>query len=41
MSNTDPLLRLNVESRADHTLLEDKTAEILRFMEDNGGAAPA
>ncbi len=29
MSNTEPLLRLNVESRADRALLEDKTAEIL------------
>ena len=41
MSNIEPLLRLNVESHADHTLLEDKTAEILRFLEDNGGAVPA
>ncbi len=41
MSNTEPLLRLNVESRADRALLEEKTAELLKFLEDNGGAVPA
>ena len=41
MSNTEPLLRLNVESRADRALLEDKTAELLGFLEDLGGAVPA
>ena len=41
MSNTEPLLRLNVESRADRALLEDKTAEILRLLEELGGAVPA
>ena len=41
MSNTEPLLRLNVESRADRALLEDKTSEILRFLEVNAGAVPA
>ncbi|MDR1658905.1 MAG: phosphomannomutase, partial [Desulfovibrio sp.] len=29
MSNTEPILRLNVESRANRALLEDKTAELL------------
>ncbi len=29
MSNTEPLLRLNVESRGDRALMEDKTQEIL------------
>ncbi|MCR5562521.1 MAG: phosphomannomutase [Desulfovibrio sp.] len=33
MSNTEPLLRLNVEARADRALLEDKTAEILRILD--------
>ncbi len=33
MSNTEPLLRLNVESRADQTLMEEKTAELLHFIE--------
>ena len=28
-SNTEPLLRLNVESRGDQALMEAKTAEIL------------
>lgn len=38
MSNTEPLLRLNVETRGDGALLEDKTAELLRFLEERGGA---
>lgn len=33
MSNTEPLLRLNVETRGDCALLEDKTAEILDFLD--------
>ncbi len=33
MSNTEPLLRLNVETRADRALLEDRTAEILRLLD--------
>ena len=33
MSNTEPLLRLNVESRADRALLEDKTAELLGLLD--------
>ena len=31
-SNTEPLLRLNVESRADHPLMEEKTAELLAII---------
>lgn len=32
MSNTEPLLRLNVESRADPQLLQDRTGEILSIL---------
>ncbi len=32
-SNTEPLVRLNVESRGDATLMQDKTAEILRLLD--------
>jgi phosphomannomutase len=32
MSNTEPLVRLNVESRADKSLMEEKTAELLAYM---------
>jgi len=35
MSNTEPVLRLNVESRANRPLLEDKTAELLRYIDSN------
>lgn len=41
MSNTEPLLRLNVESRGDKALLDDKTAELLRLLEEQGNAIPA
>ncbi|SFW63624.1 MULTISPECIES: phosphomannomutase [Desulfovibrio] len=41
MSNTEPLLRLNVESRGNRALLEDKTAELLHLLESRGGAVPA
>ena len=41
MSNTEPLLRLNVESRADRALLEDRTAGLLNLLEAQGGAMPA
>jgi phosphomannomutase len=34
-SNTEPLLRLNVESRADINLMQDKTAEISAIIEGN------
>lgn len=33
MSNTEPVVRLNVESRADHALMEIKTAELLALIE--------
>lgn len=39
-SNTEPLLRLNVESRSDHALMESKTREILAFLAEMG-AVPA
>ncbi|MGA1640800.1 MAG: phosphomannomutase [Steroidobacteraceae bacterium] len=32
-SNTEPLVRLNVESRGDHPLMQDKTAEILALLD--------
>lgn len=41
MSNTEPLLRLNVETRGNRALLEDKTAELLRLLHEQGGAVPA
>lgn len=41
MSNTEPLLRLNVETRGNRTLLEDKTEEILQLLKEKGGAVPA
>jgi phosphomannomutase len=34
MSNTEPVVRLNVESRADQELMEVKTGEILRLLGD-------
>ena len=33
MSNTEPVVRLNVESRADQALMEEKTAELLNEMD--------
>jgi phosphomannomutase len=33
MSNTEPVVRLNVESRADVALMEEKTAELLALVE--------
>jgi phosphomannomutase len=36
-SNTEPLVRLNVESRGDRALMEDKTAELLEFLDQPGG----
>jgi phosphomannomutase/phosphomannomutase/phosphoglucomutase len=33
MSNTEPVIRLNVEARADSELMESKTAEILDLIE--------
>jgi phosphomannomutase/phosphomannomutase/phosphoglucomutase len=32
-SNTEPLVRLNVESRNDDALMQDRTAEILRMLD--------
>jgi phosphomannomutase len=32
-SNTEPLVRLNVESRGDAALMQDKTAEILALLD--------
>jgi len=32
-SNTEPLVRLNVESRADEALMQEKTAEVLRLLD--------
>ncbi len=32
-SNTEPLVRLNVESRGDEALMKDKTAELLAFID--------
>ncbi|MFT5605203.1 MAG: phosphomannomutase, partial [Paracoccaceae bacterium] len=32
MSNTEPVVRLNVESRADEALMRAKTEELLAFM---------
>ena len=31
-SNTEPLVRLNVESRGSEALMRDKTAEVLQLM---------
>lgn len=35
-SNTEPLLRLNVESRGDYALMEAKTEELLQLIEGQG-----
>ena len=35
-SNTEPVLRLNVETRADKDLLEEKTNELLSLIQKNG-----
>ncbi|MBR4741370.1 MAG: phosphomannomutase, partial [Desulfovibrio sp.] len=32
-SNTEPLLRLNLETRGNKALMQDKTDEILQFIE--------
>lgn len=37
MSNTEPVVRLNVESRADRALMEEKTAQLLAEMERLNG----
>jgi phosphomannomutase len=33
-SNTEPVVRLNVESRADTALMEEKTQEILALLRE-------
>jgi phosphomannomutase/phosphomannomutase/phosphoglucomutase len=33
-SNTEPLLRLNVESRGDEALMREKTREILALLDE-------
>jgi phosphomannomutase len=35
-SNTEPLVRLNVESRGDEALMREKTAELLAFLDSMG-----
>jgi len=35
MSNTEPVVRLNVESRGDQALMKEKTAEILELMSED------
>ncbi len=32
MSNTEPILRLNVESRGDEKLMKEKTEELLKII---------
>ena len=39
-SNTEPLLRLNVESRGSEALMMEKTSEILAFLSDLGAREP-
>ena len=34
MSNTEPVVRLNVESRGNQALMETKTQELLNFLQD-------
>ena len=36
LSNTEPVIRLNVESRGDVALMQNKTAEILAFIDEVG-----
>jgi phosphomannomutase len=33
MSNTEPVIRLNVETRGDETLLEKRTRELLALLD--------
>jgi phosphomannomutase len=40
-SNTEPLIRLNVESRGSHERMREKTAEILALLRDLGAEEPA
>lgn len=38
-SNTEPLIRLNIESRGDKALLAQKTAELVSFLQQHGAAS--
>jgi phosphomannomutase len=40
-SNTEPLVRLNVEARGDEALMRDKTAGLLAFLDSLGAERPA
>jgi phosphomannomutase len=40
-SNTEPLIRLNVESRGSHERMQEKTAEILALLRDLGAEEPS
>jgi len=40
-SNTEPLVRLNVETRANESLMREKTAELLAFLDTLGAEKPA
>ncbi len=40
-SNTEPLVRLNVESRANEALMREKTSELLAFLDSLGAEKPA
>jgi phosphomannomutase len=40
-SNTEPLVRLNVESRGNQALMQEKTAELLAFLDSLGAEKPA
>jgi phosphomannomutase len=35
-SNTEPLVRLNVESRGSESLMQEKTADLLAFLDSMG-----
>ena len=39
-SNTEPLVRLNVESRGNEALMREKTAELLAFLDSLGAEKP-
>jgi phosphomannomutase len=39
-SNTEPLIRLNVESRGSNALMREKTAEVLEFLRELGATDP-
>jgi phosphomannomutase len=38
-SNTEPLIRLNVEARGSAALMQDKTAEVLALLATRGAVA--